>query len=412
MRTRERLARRKRSARHTGARTRTATFDRGTIGSEQLLPLFAATDLDRLIDTAFQLLATTVACDFASAFYQRSDDGLLKERDSRGRTYDPAFMRRYIELTPALPFAMANRGVKLLRTQELLSTSMASLRATAFYREVMRPQGWRHGVALCFWGEPAAKSPLFVATAYRSEGQPDFSEEETARLERLHPFIDCAVNRLAERDLYRSVREGMAMVIADETRGLAILNGDLDAVQVTAVARLRCAAWVDAAIEAPDPSSTAWRLPAVLAAACDDLHQEWQSLLYVDPVASGVLRRRIAHPKTPELTASVTLVPATGLSDPTFVIDLHEHKHVAAVDSSDQALKLLQRLTAAERAVAIAIADGCSNQELADRLGKSVHAVKFLLHKIYGKSGVPGRAALVAALRSNRRRPDLVRGDP
>ncbi|MEP7247272.1 MAG: helix-turn-helix transcriptional regulator [Gammaproteobacteria bacterium] len=73
---------------------------------------------------------------------------------------------------------------------------------------------------------------------------------------------------------------------------------------------------------------------------------------------------------------------------------------------------MLQRLTAAERAVAIAIADGCSNQELADSLGKTVHTVKFLLHKIYGKSGIPGRAALVAALRSNRKRPDVVPSVP
>jgi DNA-binding CsgD family transcriptional regulator len=45
------------------------------------------------------------------------------------------------------------------------------------------------------------------------------------------------------------------------------------------------------------------------------------------------------------------------------------------------------------------LADGCSNQEIADRLGRSVHAVKFLLYKIYEKTGVPNRAALVAVLR-------------
>jgi DNA-binding CsgD family transcriptional regulator len=57
-------------------------------------------------------------------------------------------------------------------------------------------------------------------------------------------------------------------------------------------------------------------------------------------------------------------------------------------------------MTAAERAVAMVLADGLSNQEIADRLGKTVHAVKFLLHRIYQKTGIPGRAALVAVLRS------------
>ena len=51
-----------------------------------------------------------------------------------------------------------------------------------------------------------------------------------------------------------------------------------------------------------------------------------------------------------------------------------------------------------EREVALSLMNGLSNQEIADRLAKSVHAVKFLLHRIYQKTGVPNRAALVAAL--------------
>jgi DNA-binding CsgD family transcriptional regulator len=63
----------------------------------------------------------------------------------------------------------------------------------------------------------------------------------------------------------------------------------------------------------------------------------------------------------------------------------------------------VQRLTPAERAVALVLADGLSNQQIADQLGKSVNAVKFILHRIYVKSGVPNRAALVAVLRSRRK---------
>ena len=39
-------------------------------------------------------------------------------------------------------------------------------------------------------------------------------------------------------------------------------------------------------------------------------------------------------------------------------------------------------------------------QEIAERMGKSIHAVKFLLHRIYQITGIPSRAALVAALRA------------
>ena len=77
--------------------------------------------------------------------------------------------------------------------------------------------------------------------------------------------------------------------------------------------------------------------------------------------------------------------------------------HGVALDTPDRSAPVLQNLTETERAVAMVLADGFSNQEIADRLGKSVHAVKFLLHRIYQKTDIPSRAALVAVLhaRSN-----------
>ena len=69
----------------------------------------------------------------------------------------------------AMAMAMANRGIKLLRTGASLPLSARKLHKTAFYREIMQPQGWRHAVALCFWGEPPAESPLFVTSVYRGE---------------------------------------------------------------------------------------------------------------------------------------------------------------------------------------------------------------------------------------------------
>jgi DNA-binding CsgD family transcriptional regulator len=71
---------------------------------------------------------------------------------------------------------------------------------------------------------------------------------------------------------------------------------------------------------------------------------------------------------------------------------------------AEPAVPVLRKLTAAERAVAMVLADGFSNQEIADRLGKSLHAVKFLPHRIYQKTRLPGRTALVAVLRSRSNR--------
>ena len=127
-----------------------------------------------------------------------------------------------------------------------------------------------------------------------------------------------------------------------------------------------------------------------------------------DPDATGLrCHRRVMHPRVPGLTASITMIcPTTaGLAEPTFVLEFDRRVHGVALETPDGSVPVLQKLTAAERAVALVVADGFSNQEIADRIGKSVHAVKFLLHRIYQKTGLPSRGALVAVLRSRPRQP-------
>jgi hypothetical protein len=168
-----------------------------------MLALFSAKDLNALIAAAFPVLQAAVRCYFATAFYRGAGNGLLKQRDSYGRLSSPAFMRRYMELTPALPMAMANPGVKILTTRTEVPVPAATLRKTAFYREIMQPEGWRHGVALCFWGTSPAALPIFVTSVYRREGQRDFSAHDVAALKRIHPFINGAVARLYERERHK-----------------------------------------------------------------------------------------------------------------------------------------------------------------------------------------------------------------
>ena len=74
----ERLSR----VRASRGQMRAAASD-SAMAPERLLALFAAKDLEALIDTAFHMLRATVPCDFASAFYRSAGNGLLKERDSR-----------------------------------------------------------------------------------------------------------------------------------------------------------------------------------------------------------------------------------------------------------------------------------------------------------------------------------------
>jgi DNA-binding CsgD family transcriptional regulator len=375
-------------------------WTRDAMPAHKLLGLFTATNPDALIHSALGVLQAAVACDFASAFF-RSDDGAFKDRDSLGRGYGPDSMRRCAELNPHVPWMLSNPSIKLLPTRVGLPFSDEELHRTPFYREIMKPQGWRHAVALCFWDERAAREPLLVASVHRSEGRCDFSDTDLATLNSVHPFIDCAVNRLQERAVAASVRNAIALAAQYRLADFAVLDRNLFPVHATPAARRFFAAWPEqrqgsskARVSRPS------QVPRALAEACRELCREWSSRFRYDRDAKTVRTRRVCHPNVPGLAALVTIVcPNREVSaEPSFI--LHFDQRLPAMPFTAAAQSLLRRLTVAERDVAVVLADGPSNQEIADRIGKSVHAVKFLLHRIYQKTGLSSRAALVANLRS------------
>jgi len=57
------------------------------------------------------------------------------------------------------------------------------------------------------------------------------------------------------------------------------------------------------------------------------------------------------------------------------------------------------RLSLREREVAMLVGQGCSNDEAALRLGKSVLTVKKQMRSIYEKLGIENRGRLIALLR-------------
>ena len=376
--------------------------DHPAVPARDLLTLLDAKDLQALIDTAFRVLQRVVPCDFASAFYQTSEKGLLRERDSRGIVYTPQFMQRAIALNPAIPLALASPGVRILTTRSAIPRSDSELRATPFYREIMRPQGWRHAVALCFWGEPAGALPVFVLSVYRIEGRPDFGSADVTRLEDVYPFFASAVTRLHEREQAKSMRDGVAITGRDGNRGLVVLDSNLRLIEANSQGRRLAGAWAVLPPKRRGDASPAWLLPQQLAKECRAMRRAWEASLSANPDATALRRRRkILHPRVATLSASISMVcrNTSGLSEPTFVLEFEKRAPRMALRMRRDS-PLLEKLTEAQRGVAAVLMEGASNQEIADRLLKSVDAVKFLLHRIYQTTGIRGRAALVARLRT------------
>lgn len=363
----------------------------------QLLDLFAAASLDEFIDTCFLVLPRIVDCDFVSALY-RSDGGrLLRERDSRGRDYSPQFMKRYAELTPAVNAVLTTPGVKVLPSRVGLPSADEELHRSAFYREVMEPQGWRHAVALCFWNPPAALFPSLVISLNRVSGRADFSNGDLKVLGRLHDVLQAAATRIEERENTQAIYDAIASAVRYERHGFMVVDSRLHVVRANLAAKQMCRNWWGTAEGSETARTTSVRVPTPIFLAIEAMRKEWQDSLTGEITTQGIQRRRINVDGTARWSASITMLwpKADGIGEPAFVVEADYFDRLEPV--AKPSLKILElRLTRAEHAVAVAIASGLSNQEAAESLGKTVAAVKFLLHRIYQKHGIGSRTQLVA----------------
>jgi DNA-binding CsgD family transcriptional regulator len=255
-------------------------------------------------------------------------------------------------------------------------------------------------VALCFWSAPAGSFPIFVCTVYRAEGRPDFSGADVAALESLHPFLAGAVSRFHDSSVSAAISEGVARALQQVSPGVLVLDWELSVVRTTAAGRRSCAQWNRTARQQPgEVRSNPRSLPVCLLRACHELRQELSTVRRQGGNSRAHQHRYVAHPDAPALLASVSLVSLdTALADPSFVVTFERPKRARRSVATAAALA---HLTRSESEVALAIVEGCSNQEAAERLGKSVHAVKFLLHRAYRKLGVPNRTSLSLLLRGD-----------
>jgi DNA-binding CsgD family transcriptional regulator len=359
-------------------------------------------ELRRFVTAAFAMLRAVVNCDFVSVLYRSGGNGLLREVDSRGRTYSRAFMKRYSELTPAIRLVQQNRGIKVLPTRTGLTLREEDLRRTEFYRKVMKVQGWRHAVALCFWGEPLAEFPVLVLTVNRSEGRSDFSNADIRRLSGLHSILDGWVADLLEHTATKAAQTGVSAAVRHEARGLIVLDWRLRVTLANSAARKFCAQWGYSGTGEQGPASLRAGVPPALLAACRDLYDDWRTTIRVGkPRARGPHRHRnVVDPEIGGMSARISIKypESDGLAEPCFVIELRQVPFHEADVPRTHVTSMLAKLTPAEREVAAALGAGLSNQEIADRLGRSIHSVKFLLHRIYQRTSIANRTQLASAV--------------
>ena len=300
-------------------------------------------------------------------------------------------------LSISRPFLAAHPQVKMYTYSEILQED-----PRARQRRVERERhfrGWDEFVHLAFWD---GAHPEAVLSIRRTEEQGEFLAEEREFLASLHPVIDAGLRRLRAFEGERGRRLSMERFISGLPLPVMFLGPDRALQFATQEAYDLCAAWNFGYEEARVMNTRrCFRVPAPIADACARLADIWDRAANAG-LTVGLESARVVHPERGGLVAKVDVSqPFKGsLVRPGFWVTLASERNLdgASPQLKAEAVHHLQFLTPSERRVALLVAEGLRNHDVAHRLGKSPRTVDFQLNAIYRKLGVASRMELARLL--------------
>jgi DNA-binding CsgD family transcriptional regulator len=144
-----------------------------------------------------------------------------------------------------------------------------------------------------------------------------------------------------------------------------------------------------------------FRVPELIDGACTRLADLWEHAARQGP-AMGLESARVEHREIVGLVAKVDVSqPYKGSRvRPGFWVTLSSERNLDGANPQlkAEAIHHLHGLTPSERRVALLVAEGLRNHDVARQLGKSPRTVDFQLNAIYRKLGVTSRTELARLL--------------
>ncbi len=369
---------------------------------ELLLPLHAATEVDELWAAVLPLLrAAASPCVRVTLFL-----GHFEMREARLVFTDPPIERAaewYKErgrINPFSAYIAAHRRTPYYRFSDVVGPK-AKFARTEFYRRFARAEGWDKGLSGLFWRGSEVKA---MFSLYRAPSHPEFTDEETARIQALRPHIETAIDRVQKLQHERLRRKVLEEFNRHIPIGLLLLDWDLQPVFANHQAVQECAVWNHGpAVARGLVSRDRMEVPAAVRAACERLRVEILRANAKERPKFPQRLERLAHPTAAERLASVSAVNAAPglLARPGFLVVLEERPPARAGDprANPERQRLLWALSPSEREIALLICEGNSNLEIARRLKKSLLTIKKQATSVFAKLNVPSRARLMALLR-------------
>ena len=373
---------------------RPATAQR--VATRPMLDLQRALDLESFWRANLQLLQSVLPHHSCSLML-----GIVDFEPHEGRHFvardNSGANQPLTSLSISRPFLAAHPQVKMYTYSEILQED-----PRARQRRVERERhfrGWDEFVHLAFWD---GAHPEAVLSIRRTEEQGEFLAEEREFLASLHPVIDAGLRRLRAFEGERGRRLSMERFISGLPLPVMFLGPDRALQFATQEAYDLCAVWNFGYEEARVINTRrGFRVPEPIADACARLADIWDRAAN-EGLTVGLESARIAHREIVGLVAKVDVSqPFKGSRvRPGFWVTLASERNLdgASPQLKAEAVHHLQFLTPSERRVALLVAEGLRNHDVAHQLGKSPRTVDFQLSAIYRKLGVTSRTELARLL--------------
>lgn len=294
-------------------------------------------------------------------------------------------------LAVSRPFLTANPEVSLYTYSQIVSQDPQALQRRIAQDEPL--EEWAEFVHLAFWDHAR---PMAVMSIRRSSSQPRFSGDELAFLEQIHPVIDAGLYRLRALEFERARSVAMQQMLCGGPTPSLLFDADGNIVFAT-----------DSAIGLWQRWNHAEATPAARRAK-SQRHGDAEDPGAGDAVLPGLVgqcpvegSRRLRHPRIPGFTALIEPVRVQGsvLSRPVYGMLTFIECPPSADDTRSSTDPMLERLSPSERKVALLVAEGLRNNEIAERLCRSRRTVESQLNSIYGKCNVQSRTQLLREMR-------------
>jgi DNA-binding CsgD family transcriptional regulator len=241
-------------------------------------------------------------------------------------------------------------------------------------------------------------------SVYRSTRQRAFTPEDVCQLRALMPYIGVAISRVQrfhEEKLHRQMIEGFNR---DMPVPVILLDWSLKPAFVNREAYRAAARWN----YGPDDfrshaNPDFFRLPSPVQQAARQLKDRIMTCKGDTQAIRAVAPVTVFHPDSLALSARVSASPGLtqSVARPGFFVLFDDNIETQSADPETMSrLKLVSRLTVAERELVHHLCLGLGNREIAARLNKSVLTVKTQLSAIYGKLNIRSRTRLMAIFQS------------